>query len=128
MTTATVTPSTAMVPVVPSGTGGDDDVDRDEELVAPAPGSMWAGGLPRLSDWGSETREIREEAGILAEALDRDGPAKRREPRRRVRAGYWGPGQFGRALRLAVQTHQVAVRNGRLEASDSPPPQRHRRP
>jgi MFS family permease len=52
------------------------------------------------------------EIDAISEALQRGGPADRRELARRVRARLWGPGRFSAALHEAVSEGQVR-RTGR---------------
>lgn len=52
---------------------------------------------------------------MLVEALEADGPAGPRELDRRVRARYWGPGQFRRAVRHGVRTGRLTTIGGRLQ-------------
>jgi MFS family permease len=104
---------------------GDEEEETDEGRAAtghvetPAPGAglrrrSGAGGLPRISDYEAEDRELRKEVEILVTALEQDGPAQRHELGRRVRAGYWGPGQYRRALRLATQSGLIRRRGSVL--------------
>jgi MFS family permease len=87
---------------------------EDRPVEAGAPGGLRrraaSGGLPRVSDYEAEDRELRKEAEILVTALEEDGPAQRHELSRRVRAGYWGPGQYRRALRLALHEGDIRRR------------------
>jgi MFS family permease len=82
--------------------------ERDQETRAGAVHRRTAtGGWPRVTDYEAEDRELRKEAAILVTALENDGPAERDELSRRVRARYWGPGQYRRALRYAMRRGEV---------------------
>ncbi len=92
----------------------DRDKQGDRTPGEPVPVRSRSGGLPRLADPDAETRELEEEAQILVAALAEDGPASRDELNRRVRARYWGPGQYRRALRRGMDSHRIVVHDGRL--------------
>jgi MFS family permease len=85
--------------------------------IGPAAASARAGGLPRLSDLEAAERELAQETDVLVAALREDGPAPARELNRRVRARYWGPGQFRRAVRRGLAEDRLVETGGRLEAA-----------
>jgi MFS family permease len=82
-------------------------------------GRSWTGGLPRVADYEREDRELAKETNVLVTALEEDGPAGRQELNRRVRAKYWGPGQFRRALNLGLAERRIVHEGSRYAAADS---------
>ncbi len=69
-------------------------------------------GLPTGSAAPAEDRDLEREVDVLSRALNEDGPAGRRELAQRVRARYWGPGRFSRALHTALREGRVRRRGG----------------
>ncbi len=111
------------------GDSGGDDREaegRDEREKEPAHagsgskghGRVSTGGLPLSSDPEAASRELEEEAQILVNALETDGPATRDELNRRVRARYWGPGQYRRALRHGMQQEKITVEGNQLKVPE----------
>jgi MFS family permease len=73
-----------------------------------------ASGLPTATPRAHDDRDLDREIAVLAQALDEDGPAGRRELARRVRARYWGPGRYRRALRSALREGRIRRRGSGL--------------
>ncbi len=96
---------------------------RDQQTTETPPASpspmRVGGGRPRVYDTRGEQEELEREATVLATALAEDGPADRHELARRVRARYWGPGQYRRAIRRGMRTQRIIQRDGRFEAAGS---------
>jgi MFS family permease len=62
---------------------------------------------------------LEEEVEILVRALAEDGPTDRSGLSRRVRARFWGPGRFRRAVRVAVERGRVRRAGRSLTVPDS---------
>ncbi len=92
---------------------GAEQGDDDERPVAQAR----SGGLPQVTEPYDDREDLERETTVLATALDSDGPAGRRELARRVRAQYWGPGRYARAVRHGRRTGRIASDGGRLVAT-----------
>ncbi len=73
------------------------------------------GGLPLVADAEAGRRELEEETKILVSALEADGPATREELNGRVRARYWGPGQYRRAVRHGIRDNRIVEHKGQLK-------------
>jgi hypothetical protein len=72
------------------------------------------------SSRGAGEELLDREVDAIADALEREGPADRRELAQRVHARHWGPGRFSGALNEAVAEGQVRrAGRGRYEAARS---------
>ncbi len=91
--------------------------DEDRQHRQPAASRARSGGLPLVSGPVDDEADLEREATVLAQALDEDGPARRRELARRVRARYWGPGRYSRALSHGRRTGRIASHGGRFEST-----------
>jgi MFS family permease len=68
---------------------------------------------------GEPDQALEEEIEILVRALAEDGPTDRSGLSRRVRARFWGPGRFRRAVRVAVERGRVRRAGRSLTVPDS---------
>ncbi len=100
------------------GSQGEESPTKERELAPQASGRARTGGWPRISDASAAIEALEHETDVLVAALEHDGPADRRELNRRVRARYWGPGQYRRALHNGLAQERIAEHDGQLVADE----------
>ncbi|PXY22660.1 MFS transporter [Prauserella muralis] len=98
-----------------SGEQGTQDSQDEGEAPAPARGRGPEPGVPPIRDRSLAAEQaLAHEIDAIDRALRAHGPTRRDVLGRMVGARYWGPGQFGRALREAVRTGRARRLSNRV--------------